>query len=84
MTGAAAHWADGATGEYDVWPENKPTVELFLACATQWRIASMGGVIGLDYQAVSVVAKARGIALAEVFDSLVIMEGEAARRLNEK
>jgi len=44
----------------------------------------MGGVIGLDYQAVSVVAKARGIALAAVFDSLVIMAGEAARRLNEK
>lgn len=44
----------------------------------------MGGVLGLDYPAVAVVAKARGIRLGEVFDGLVAMEGEALRRLNDK
>jgi hypothetical protein len=40
--------------DYAVWPENMPAVELFLRCATQWRIGepsavAPAGVAGLDY-----------------------------------
>jgi hypothetical protein len=40
--------------DFAVWPENMPSVELFLRCATQWRIGepsavAPAGVAGLDY-----------------------------------
>jgi hypothetical protein len=41
--------------EFEVWPENWDAVQLFTACATQWRVA-MGGVTGLDYTAVLAMA----------------------------
>ncbi len=33
----------------DVWPENWDAVSLFADLQTQWRVAGMGGFIGLDY-----------------------------------
>lgn len=38
-----------------VLPENWDALELFLACATQWRYAPMGGATGLDYTALQSV-----------------------------
>lgn len=38
-----------------VWHENWPAVELFLSCSTQWRLAPMGGLLGLDYTALASV-----------------------------
>lgn len=32
-----------------MWEENLPALNLFLFLRRQWRIGSMGGVIGLDY-----------------------------------
>jgi hypothetical protein len=37
--------------EYEVWPDNWDALNLFIACATQWRV-SMAGPTGLDYAAV--------------------------------
>lgn len=42
---------------YAVWPENLQAVELFLRCATQWRMGepsavAPAGVSGLDYAVV--------------------------------
>jgi hypothetical protein len=59
----------------DVLPECRPAVELFLACATQWRVAGMGGATGLDYSAVAVVARALGRRLgARLLDDVQVME----------
>lgn len=41
---------------YEVWPENWPILELFLALNTQWRFAGMEGQrVGLEYSAIPVV-----------------------------
>lgn len=39
--------------EYEVWPEHYAALEVFTALDTQWRMGPMGGVIGLDYSAIS-------------------------------
>jgi hypothetical protein len=39
-------------GDFEVWEENWPVVEMFLRCQTQWR-TTMSGVLGLDYGAVA-------------------------------
>lgn len=74
--------AELGPSEVGIWPEHWPAVELFLACATQWRMrqqpvgmTSMSVPCGLDYVAVEVVARARGVALtAEVLDALQVIE----------
>lgn len=35
----------------EVWPENWPIFALFASLQTQWRVAGMGGPVGLDYAA---------------------------------
>lgn len=35
-----------------IWLENIPALQLFQQLTTQWRIAPMGGIIGLDYSAI--------------------------------
>lgn len=38
--------------EFTVWRENAEAIRLFNSVQTQWRVAGMGGVTGLDYPAV--------------------------------
>jgi hypothetical protein len=53
---------------------NREAFELFTASLTQLRVG-MGGVVGLDYVAVEVVAKSLNISLSEsVFSKIRIME----------
>lgn len=48
--------------EFTVWHDNWPSLELFAACATQWRPLPMGGgVTGLDYTAVRAVMQMTGV-----------------------
>lgn len=47
--------------ELDVLPENWPALQLFLSCCTQWRYAPLGGIVGLDYQALSAVMEMQQI-----------------------
>lgn len=56
-------------------PQNWDAVRVFISCQTQWRIAPMGGISGLDYQAAGRVMDWLGIAdPAEAFEGLQIME----------
>jgi len=50
---------------FEVWPENWPAVNLWLACSTQWQYAGMNGVrVGLSYPGVDTVLN-RGAYLHE-------------------
>ncbi|MCC7413315.1 MAG: DUF1799 domain-containing protein [Gammaproteobacteria bacterium] len=62
-----------------VWPENWDALALFLACATQWRVA-MGGAIGLDYAGVEAVMRMQRVAIgrrAALLTDVQIIEREA-------
>lgn len=50
---------------YLVLPENWPALQLFLSCATQWRYAPLGGITGLDYQALAALMDMQQIPLIE-------------------
>lgn len=67
---------------YDNWA----AVRLYLACLTQWRRGGMNGQkIGLDYVAVEITARAKGIELnKENFEGLQVMEAESLRIYNER
>lgn len=54
----------------EVWP----VFELFRACATQWRVSSMGTRTGLDYTAVLAVARVMGLDSAENFEHIRSLE----------
>lgn len=72
---------------YDVWPENAPAVELFLAIQTQWRSSASGGVLGLDYGVAFSVMDLKGIKRGDRLDTLAglqIMEGRAIEIINSK
>ena len=74
-----------------VWPENWPTVLVFLALQTQWRrdVPPMGGALiwqGLDYPATETVIRLqghRGRAAREIFSGIQIMEAAALKLLNQ-
>ncbi len=38
--------------DFRVFPENWPAIEMFMRLQTQWVIAGMGTVVGLNYQSV--------------------------------
>ena len=63
---------------FEVWPENWPVIELWCRVQTQWRVAPMGGLLGLDYQAVDMVLRLTGAEQPlELFDDLREMERAA-------
>jgi hypothetical protein len=67
---------------YRVWRENWPSLELFLACSTQWRTGP-NGVVGLDYLAVQTVMGWMGIEGGpSLFQDLRVMEGEALKNFH--
>lgn len=65
---------------FEVWAENWPAWEVFEACATQWRVAPMGGVLGLDYPALEILIRAAGHQLRLLFD-IQIIERAAVREI---
>jgi hypothetical protein len=70
----------------EIWPEHEQAVSVFAAARTQWRMAPMGGVVGLDYGALPAVLEMMGVPRAdwnEVFEQIRIMETEAVRVLNK-
>ena len=59
----------------EVWPENWPTLLLFLAVSSQWRYAGMGQAVGLDYTAVDVTIRYRQMEVTpQMFEDLQAME----------
>jgi len=63
---------------FEVWPENWPAWEAFHLCATQWRHAPMGGLLGLDYPAVEIVLRAHSIPLQTLTEIQHIEAGALA------
>lgn len=71
-----------------IWPENERAVYLFVRVSTQWRVAGMGGFVGLSYESVSFMLKLyySDLEVEEVktlFEELQIMEFAALSVLNE-
>jgi hypothetical protein len=75
---------DGDDGLYGIWPENWHIVEAFLKCDTQWVVAGMGGVVGLNYSGVAVVLSLYNINDPEVFAGIQIMEKAALKVMNRE
>lgn len=46
---------DGIVTDYEVMEENWQALTVFLRCSTQWKVAPMGGRLGLDYVSLKVV-----------------------------
>lgn len=60
-------------------------VIVFLALDTQWRHAPMGGLLGLDYQAIAPTAQLLGLELdQQAFHDIRTMEGEVLRLVRER
>ena len=59
--------------------ENWPAVTLFLAAATQWHFAGMGGTpTGLDYPGIEAAARMTGAEMSpELFAGIRVMERAA-------
>lgn len=70
----------------EVWAENWGVLELFLACATQWRVDGMSGtVLGLDYPGVEALLRLRRVRdRAAVFADLQVMERAALEVLHRR
>jgi hypothetical protein len=76
----------------EIWDINADVFGAFLALETQWRVVALVGMesarivrTGLDYAAVDVVLRRRGLDGAQPFDDIAVMEqasmaafGEAA------
>lgn len=70
---------------FAVWQDNWISVLTFLACETQWRtVSTMTRLewLGLDYTAVDVVMRRKGIP-DDVFEDLRIMEQAALETFGE-
>ena len=73
---------DDADERFAVYPENAATVRLFLACATQWRLAPSGAPIGLDYTAVDcAIARLDLDCDSDTFAGLQLMERAAIKAM---
>jgi hypothetical protein len=69
----------------EIWDVNWESLQAFLGCQTQWRLALGFGAavwLGLDYSGVDVLLRRRGLS-DQVFEDLKTMEAEALRTFNE-
>jgi len=74
-----------AAAAVDLWPDHVTALNAFLRVITQWRVAGMGGVIGLDYGPLFSVLHAMRVPedeLETVLDQIRIMEDMAVKILN--
>jgi hypothetical protein len=67
---------------FELLPENEPAAEIFLACATQWRLAGMSGIpTGMDYAGVQAAIALMGATPSPaLFDELRDMEAGALKQ----
>lgn len=74
--------------DFEVWIENWQSLNVFLACATQWRIlVGMGGMLyqGIDYQAlVKVIDLLKIRDASTIFNDIQKMEAAAVTLLNQQ
>lgn len=77
--------ADFDDGDFEVWPDNLPAINVLIAMATQWR-SGPGGPIGLDYNVLPSVFRLQNIprrAWPDVFDDVRTVESVALGMMNE-
>lgn len=80
--------AAGDGEDFSIWPDNAETLEVFLACATQWRVLVTPSSLirlGLDYTGVREVMRMRGVKnkhAAQAFNELQNMEFAALEEFN--
>lgn len=70
----------------EIWPEQEPTVAVFSAMLTQWRVGAAGPT-GLDYAALPAVMGMMSVPDADrpdVFAGVRIMERAALQELRRK
>lgn len=75
-----------APGVYEVLPANWPAVQLFLACASQWRIGADGLPRALDYAAVLAAGRMLNGKPPDhaLFAALQVLEHEALKALRRR
>lgn len=70
-------------GDFEVWEENWPAVEMFLRCQTQWR-TTMAGLLGLDYSAVGLLLRLYEVQdQRSLLEDLQVMEAAVLTKLNK-
>jgi len=71
-------------GDFEVWEENWPVVEMFLRAQTQWR-TTMNGVLGLDYGALAWLFKMYSVDDPRaLLEDLQVMEAAALATINSR
>ena len=69
---------------YEVWPEHKESLLMFLRCQTQWRMGPSGAT-GLDYRVVLELLQLYNVKDRKAaMDEIQIMEARALELLNEQ
>lgn len=68
-----------------LWQQHNTVVRLFSACLSQLRTTGMGGIVGLDYSAVDLVARWLGIVMDSLtLSQLQVMEAEMVSLFSQK
>lgn len=73
-------------GDFEVWPDNMPAINLFSSISTQWR-TSMGGMIGIDYNVLFPRMDRMNLSDQDyewLFDDIRVIESEALSAINRK
>ena len=71
-------------GDFEVWPDNMPAINLFSSISTQWR-TSMGGMIGIDYNVLFSRMDRMNLSDQDyewLFDDIRVIESEALAAIN--
>lgn len=70
--------------EFEIWPENLQSLEVFLACSTQWNVHFSGKAQGLNYPALEAVLRMQGcMEQQQIFEDLRAMEYAALDEFNK-
>ncbi len=74
-------------GDFEVWSDNMPAINLFSSISTQWRMGGMSGPTGLDYNVL--FARMDRMKLSDqeyewMFDDIRTIEAEALTAINRK
>lgn len=63
-----------------LFPENEDAVRIYFLCQDQVRIAPMGGVIGLDHNAIHAAMELYGVSSPETFEKVLLLGREFNKR----
>lgn len=79
-----ADFVGPGSGDFEVFPENWDAVQVFMACATQWRVSDHRAV-GLDYNGLLAVMQLRDTQeRRDTFERVRILESAALKEFARK